>query len=194
MKNQTIPVIISLCIALIAGYAIGSHFTFRKIYQEKTIIDTFFLKKDSLIYKDLVKSKTLFDTLYLKDSLFLFTKDTIEDKIKFDSIVKMYVSRNVFSDTFKIDSTLLFFINDTVQYNLLTKRSYEYKLSYPKYTIKKVNSQLFLGPNFQLSKDYVILSGNLLLKNKRDNIYSLSIGMDNNKNLVYGGGYLFKIW
>lgn len=104
-------------------------------------------------------------------------------------ITSKFLASNMHSDSLKIDSIGYIHVKDTVSRNLITGRSYRYNLKYPiiKETIiipEEKKRQLYIGgevdfDNTELISDVGI---GLLYKNKKDQIFGLSLGYS-----VYGG-------
>ena len=167
---------------------------------EKPIIlrDTIWQKKDSVIYT----SPKVVQTIPIKIISEKYLPDPNYDKLvlQYQELVKLHLSKNVQKDSVKIDSIGFVKVTDTVQNNIVQNRKWEYNLKYPiiKETIieppKKVN-QLYIGGGLQGNQYNIInsLNGGLLYKNKKDQIYGLSIGVNTNGQVVYGVSSYWKI-
>ena len=167
---------------------------------EKPIIlrDTIWQKKDSVIYT----SPKVIQTIPVKIISEKYLPDPNYDKLvlQYQELVKLHLSKNVQKDSVKIDSIGFVKVTDTVQNNIVQNRKWEYNLKYPiiKETIieppKKVN-QLYIGGGLQGNQYNIInsLNGGLLYKNKKDQLYGLSIGVNTNGQLVYGLSSYWKI-
>ena len=167
---------------------------------EKPIVirDTIWQKKDSVIYT----SPKVIQTIPVKIISEKYLPDPNYDKLvlQYQELVKLHLSKNVQKDSVKIDSIGFVKVTDTVQNNIVQNRKWEYNLKYPiiKETIieppKKVN-QLYIGGGLQGNQYNIInsLNGGLLYKNKKDQIYGLSVGINTNGQVVYGVSSYWKI-
>ena len=120
------------------------------------------------------KTKTVHDTVEIHDTV---PADTL-------SIVKDYLSARIYNDTLKEDSVTLI-INDTISQNRIISRNIKYSLVYPTTIIqteREVNKrELYLG--FGIGGDRQQLSfagGELLLRNKKERIYGVGLGINQN--------------
>ena len=167
---------------------------------EKPIIvrDTVWQKKDSVIYT----SPKVVQTIPVKIVSEKYLPDPNYDKLilQYQELVKLHLAKNIQKDSVKIDSIGFVKVIDTVQNNIVQNRKWEYNLKYPiiKETIiqppKKVN-QLYIGGGLQGNQYNIInsINGGLLYKNKKDQIYGLSIGINTNGQIVYGVSSYWKI-
>ena len=167
---------------------------------EKPIVirDTIWQKKDSVIYT----SPKVVQTIPVKIISEKYLPDPNYDKLllQYQELVKLHLAKNIQKDSVKIDSIGFVKVIDTVQNNIVQNRKWEYNLKYPiiKETIiepsKKVN-QLYIGGGLQGNQYNIInsINGGLLYKNKKDQIYGLSVGIDTNGQVVYGVSSYWKI-
>ena len=167
---------------------------------EKPIVirDTVWQKKDSLIYT----SPKVVQTIPLKIISEKYLPDPNYDKLvlQYQELVKLHLSKNVQKDSVKIDSIGFVKVTDTVQNNIVQNRKWEYNIKYPiiKETIieppKKIN-QLYIGGGLQGNQYNIInsINGGILYKNKKDQLYGLSIGVNTNGQVVYGLSSYWKI-
>ena len=167
---------------------------------EKPIVvrDTIWQKKDSVIYT----SPKVVQTIPLKIISEKYLPDPNYDKLvlQYQELVKLHLSKNVQKDSVKIDSIGFVRVTDTVQNNIVQNRKWEYNIKYPiiKETViqppKKVN-QLYIGGGLQGNQYNIInsINGGILYKNKKDQIYGLSIGINTNGQVVYGVSSYWKI-
>ena len=167
---------------------------------EKPIVirDTIWQKKDSVIYT----SPKVVQTIPIKIISEKYLPDPNYDKLvlKYQELVKLHLSKNVQKDSVKIDSIGFVKVTDTVQNNIVQNRKWEYNIKYPiiKETIieppKKIN-QLYIGGGLQGNQYNIInsVNGGLLYKNKKDQIYGLSVGINTNGQVVYGVSSYWKI-
>ena len=167
---------------------------------EKSIVirDTIWQKKDSVIYT----SPKVVQTIPLKIISEKYLPDPNYDKLvlQYQELVKLHLSKNVQKDSVKIDSIGFVRVTDTVQNNIVQNRKWEYNIKYPiiKETViqppKKVN-QLYIGGGLQGNQYNIInsINGGILYKNKKDQLYGLSIGVNTNGQVVYGLSSYWKI-
>ena len=167
---------------------------------EKPIVirDTVWQKKDSVIYT----SPKVVQTIPIKIISEKYLPDPNYDKLllQYQELVKLHLSKNVQKDSVKIDSIGFVKVIDTVQNNIVQNRKWEYNIKYPiiKETViqpsKKVN-QLYIGGGLQGNQYNIInsINGGILYKNKKDQIYGLSVGINTNGQVVYGVSSYWKI-
>ena len=167
---------------------------------EKPIVirDTVWQKKDSVIYT----SPKVVQTIPIKVVNEKYLPDPNYDKLilQYQEIVKLHLAKNIQRDSVQIDSIGFVKVTDTVQNNVVQNRKWEYNIKYPiiKETIiqppKKVN-QLYIGGGLQGNQYNIInsINGGLLYKNKKDQIYGLSVGINTNGQIVYGISSYWKI-
>ena len=167
---------------------------------EKPIVvrDTVWQKKDSVIYT----SPKVIQTIPVKIVSEKYLPDPNYDKLvlQYQELVKLHLSKNVQKDSVQIDSIGFVKVTDTVQNNIVQNRKWEYNIKYPiiKETIieppKKIN-QLYIGGGLQGNQYNIInsINGGILYKNKKDQLYGLSIGVNTNGQVVYGLSSYWKI-
>ena len=125
-------------------------------------------------YRTKVKWKTVHDTIEVHDTI---PTDTA-------SILKDYFETYAYTDTLKTDS-VTFIVNDTISQNKILSRGINYSLVYPTTIIsteREVNKrELYIG--FGLGGDKQQLSyvgSELMLRNKKERIYGVGLGINNN--------------
>ena len=167
---------------------------------EKPIVirDTIWQKKDSVI----CTSPKVVQTIPIKIISEKYLPDPNYDKLvlQYQELVKLHLFKNVQKDSVKIDSIGFVKVTDTVQNNIVQNRKWEYNIKYPiiKETViqppKKVN-QLYIGGGLQGNQYNIInsINGGILYKNKKDQLYGLSIGVNTNGQVVYGLSSYWKI-
>ncbi len=162
------------------------------------IRDTTWIIKDSVIYSKpqvikvipATKSKEYYTKEYLPDTNYS------KLLLQYREVINRLLSSNIVKDSIKIDSIGNVFITDTINNNLITGRSVATSLKYPivKETLivpEKKKNQLYLG--FSVTGNAVTsLNGELLFKNKKDNMFGLSAGICN-AGVIYGARYYTKI-
>lgn len=169
------------------------------IIEKPTIIrDTIWQKKDSVIYT----SPKGVQTIPIKIISEKYLPDPNYDKLllQYQELVKLHLAKNIQKDSVKIDSIGFVKVIDTVQNNIVQNRKWEYNIKYPiiKETIieppKKIN-QLYIGGGLQGNQYNIInsINGGILYKNKKDQIYGLSVGINTNGQVIYGVSSYWKI-
>lgn len=167
---------------------------------EKSIVirDTIWQKKDSVIYT----SPKVVQTIPLKIISEKYLPDPNYDNLilQYQELVKLHLAKNIQKDSVQIDSIGFVKVTDTVQNNIVQNRKWEYNIKYPiiKETIieppKKIN-QLYIGGGLQGNQYNIInsINGGILYKNKKDQLYGLSIGVNTNGQVIYGLSSYWKI-
>ena len=167
---------------------------------EKPIVirDTIWQKKDSVIYT----SPKVVQTIPLKIISEKYLPDPNYDNLilQYQELVKLHLAKNIQKDSVQIDSIGFVKVTDTVQNNIVQNRKWEYNIKYPiiKETIieppKKIN-QLYIGGGLQGNQYNIInsINGGILYKNKKDQLYGLSIGVNTNGQVIYGLSSYWKI-
>ena len=167
---------------------------------EKSIVirDTIWQKKDSVIYT----SPKVVQTIPLKIISEKYLPDPNYDNLilQYQELVKLHLAKNIQKDSVQIDSIGFVKVTDTIQNNIVQNRKWEYNIKYPiiKETIieppKKIN-QLYIGGGLQGNQYNIInsINGGILYKNKKDQLYGLSIGINTNGQVVYGVSSYWKI-
>ena len=120
------------------------------------------------------KTKTVHDTVEVHDTVPVDTLSILED----------YFATYAYTDTLKKDS-VTFVINDTISQNRILSRGINYSLVYPTKIIsteREVNKrELYIG--FGLGGDKQQLSylgSELMLRNKKERIYGVGLGINQN--------------
>lgn len=150
-----------------------------------------------------VKGDDIYHETFEIDTAFL---PTVVDT---QQILKDFFVKNVYKDTLILNDSLGYvFIIDTITKNKLLERSWVAKVKsreIKKETIVKElpKNEFYLGINGNLDKvDYLnSLGTGLIIKNKKDNIIQLNIGLSNKQinnssskfTPYFGGGYYWKL-
>ena len=163
--------------------------------------DTTWEVHDSLIVKKVPIKETIYDIDTLPPQ---YIPDTAYPGllIKYNELVKLLLSKNIYADTLKLDTLGYVAIADTIQENKLQNRGIHYNYKIPtiteKITITKQapkRNQLYIGAGINTSKALMPQSveAGLILKTKRDQIYGLKAGSDINGQISYGFQTYWKI-
>lgn len=113
--------------------------------------------------------------------------------LQYQDVVNQLLAKNIQQDSIRIDSNGYVKIIDTVQRNMVIGRTSEVSIKYPiiKETITlpapKVN-QVYAGGQVSGNAGQLIngINGGLLLKNKRDQIYGITVGLNTQGQVSYG--------
>ena len=139
--------------------------------------DTSWKIKDTTIVKKVPFLKR--DTVYRPGDL-VFIPDTSYEKLKlqFASLVKEYTVRNIYQDTFYLDSLGKIVLTDTVQYNKLQQRKFNlsYKIPVVTNTITHYQApsrQFYLGAGVSMTQTFQnpTVQVGLLYKTKKDHLF-----------------------
>ena len=191
--------ILSVAILILAIIIVFQRKSVPDIVENPVIVrDTVWQKKDSVVYT----SPKIVQTIPVKIVSEKYLPDPNYDKLvlQYQELVKLHLAKNIQKDSVKIDSIGFVKITDTVQNNIVQNRKWEYNIKYPiiKETViqppKKVN-QLYIGGGLQGNQYNIInsINGGILYKNKKDQLYGLSIGVNTNGQVVYGVSSYWKI-
>lgn len=149
-----------------------------KVVKVETRYDTIVKEVTSYVpeYRTEVKwkTKTIHDTIEVHDTIPIDTASILED----------YFKAYAYNDTLKEDSITLI-VNDIISQNQIMSRKIKYSLVYPTTIIqteREVNKrELYVG--FGIGGDRQQLNfagGELLLRNKKERIYGVGLGINQN--------------
>ena len=121
--------------------------------------------------------------------------------LQYQDVVNQLLAKNIQVDSVRIDTNGYVKIIDTVQKNLIVGRTTKVDVKYPviKETIiqpaPKVNQVYAGGQISGQTGGQVVngINGGLLLKNKRDQIYGISVGLNTSGQVSYGLQSYWKI-
>jgi hypothetical protein len=142
--------------------------------ERDTITEYITIEKESIVYQPKIKYITKVDI-----DTFLTPVDTL-------AILADYYAVRTYEDTQVLDS-LNITITDTVSQNQILGRQIAYNFAYPRKTIKETiyinQRELYFGLRGIGNMDQVsYLGGEMLFKNKKKQVYSFGVGV--NQNLV----------
>ena len=178
-------VVLGVIIFLTRGCQDGSDITEPQVITEVvTKWDT--LKIDSLVY--VPRWRTKVTTVY----------DTIPTDIDTLSILKDYYAKYFYTDTIMLDSLGYVTINDTITRNLISFRDVQSEILIPTTTITNTvyinKRELYVGTTLNGDRTQLNnLSGNLLYKTKKRNVYNIGVGVDSDFKPVYTIGMYWKL-
>jgi len=121
--------------------------------------------------------------------------------IRFNKLLKDFITTRVYKDTLKLDSLGTIIINDTVFMNQLGKRTkiYDYKIPLVTKTVTITKHddprrQLYIGGNIFGNDTHIeMVTPGILYKSKQDNIYQINLGIGFDGAINYGLGMYYKI-
>lgn len=161
----------------------------------KIIRDTMWVSNDTTI----VSKPQIIKTIPYEVSRETIIKEYLPDSNyagllkQYEDLVSQLLAKNIMQDSIRIDTNGYVKITDTVQKNLIVGRSTEVSMKYPiiKETIIQPafkTRQLYLGGQVSASQGQLIngLNGGLLLKNKKDQIYGVTVGLNTQGQVFYG--------
>lgn len=160
--------------------------------------DTSWQIHDSLIVKKMKVKEIIHDTLppeYIADTNYPALK------AQYEELAKLFLAKNIYADTLKLDTLGYIAVADIVQKNELLNRSYDYKYKIPTITntvtITKqapAKGALYVGGGVSGEKTNGINSvrGGLLYKTKKNTMFGVHAGFAGNQ-LVYGIDAYWKL-
>ena len=198
MKNlkKTTPYIVILGLVLIILYQEGC-------FGKKKAGDTLRINgKDYEVIKHEIDTfyETKTETRYKKGEDIVHEVEVVKEipaNVDTASILKDYYARIFYSDTFKLKDTLGYIaVNDTISRNRIVGRTYYTAINIPtiKETIylKELSNAWFIGPSFQLGNP-ASLGGDIQLKNKKDMLFGVGMGINSNITPYLRGSVSWKI-
>lgn len=157
----------------------------------KTEIDTFVKTVKQVVYKP---GKTIYKepTVYPSDSICYQN---------LDSVARSYYAMNIYKDTLKLEENLGYItVTDTIRQNELQGRVWKSFVNKvivkEKVFVKQApRTQVYIGAvaGFDRVKAVNFVGPSLLLKTKKDHIYSLSVGLSPNNIVAVQAGLYWKI-
>lgn len=157
----------------------------------KREIDTEYVEHTKTITKpgkDIVHDTTIYVSIPTHEPI-----DTV-------ALLRNYYAKNVFKDTLKLDDSLGYVsVTDTISQNKIFSRRWDSKIFERKITdkmiVKELKNQVFIGGVMGFDKVNVVnfAGPSLIIKNKKDNVYSISVGYSNSKAITLQGGIFWKI-
>ena len=199
--NRLLIFIILVLMTIILFQKDGCTYIHDKQPEVVTVHDTTWQVHDSLIIKKLKIKEIIHDTVstppeYIADTNYAGLK------VQYEKLLNSFLAKNIYVDSLKLDSVGYVVVSDTVQSNKLDNRGYKYHYNIPTIhtttTITKyapLKNQLYLGGGVDGNKIVGItsLSAGVLLKTKKDNIYSVTVGSNAQGQLSYGFRTFWKL-
>lgn len=203
LNKYTIGILVVIGLILLSRVGCNNGFGFFDKPKADTVVvrDTVWNEHDSTIIRQMTIREVIYDidTLppqYLPDTNYAALK------LQFEALVKEHASKNVYSDTLKLDTLGYIAVADTTQFNKLLNRSYDYKYKIPtiteQITITKYppkRNQVYIGGAINVDAKLAPSTAEvgLILKTKRDQIMGVKAASDINGNVNYGFQSYWKI-
>ena len=157
----------------------------------KHTVDTLYVPTVQTVYK---KGKDIYRDIPIYVEL-PGRIDTVE-------VITDYYSKVVYKDTLKLKDSLGYVsITDTIFKNSISGRVWDSHINKitinDRMIVKELpKNQFYLGSELGLNNKTVFtsFSPSLLLKTKKDRIFSVGIGLGPNKSIQYQGGVYIKLW
>lgn len=171
------------------------------VEKPKIVRDTTWIFKDSTITKQPQVIKTItvpveqWNTEYLPDtsSMAVLIK-------QYNELASKFLALNIHSDSLPIDTIGKVYITDTVTSNVIKNRKVTYNFKIPTITNtitipEPKRTQWYVGGSLQGEEGAVItqINANLLIKNKRDQMFGGYVGLNNSGALQIGLSSFWKI-
>jgi hypothetical protein len=172
-KNiQTLLVIVLVVIIFLMRGCSGTPVSTEPRIERDTVTEYITIEKESIVYQPKIKYITKVDI-----DTFLTPVDTL-------AILADYYAVRTYEDTQVLDS-LNITITDTVSQNQILGRQIAYNFTYPRKTIKETvyinQRELYFGLRGIGNIDQVsYLGGEMLFRNKKKQVYSFGVGVDQN--------------
>jgi hypothetical protein len=158
------------------------------------------------VYKEIVKTETKRVTVYKTDTQYVREPWMIPDtnyavlKKQFEELVSKYATKRIYQDTIKIDSIGTLVLTDTVRKNMLAIRTYAHHYKIPTIIVTKTvplppKRQVFVGGAIGVTYPVSIstVQAGAILKNKKDQLFGLHVGLDTRGILTYSLSSYWKI-
>jgi hypothetical protein len=158
------------------------------------------------VYKDIVKTETKRVTIHKTDTQYVREPWMVPDtnyaalKQQFENLVAKYASKNIYQDTIYIDSIGTVVLTDTVRKNMLAQRLYIHNYKIPTITVTKTiplppKRQVYVGGAVGATYPVAVsnVQAGILFKNKKDQIFGLSAGLDTRGIMTYSLSSYWKI-
>ena len=186
---QTLVILVLVILVLLKTCGSGDEITTEKVVTKVEVrYDTLKVEKKVFVpkIKTVVRTNTITDTVVLKSRI-----DTL-------AILKDYYNKYVYQDTLKLDSLGYVVIMDTISQNKIFSRRFDSQILIPTTTITNDiylnQSKFFGGVSIGGNKSQInFLSGDLLYKSKKDNVYGVGLGVNQNLEPIVIGRVYWRI-
>ena len=138
------------------------------------------------------EADTIYEPSYLPDTNYQKLKKQYQD------LLMLYFAKNYFKDTLVVDTLGKVFVTDKISKNTIIDRQYNYSFKYPtaiQTTIYPTpRNQIYVGGGISGNLSGVNqITGGILLKNKKDQIFELHTGINQDAKFVFGASSYWKI-
>jgi len=157
----------------------------------KHAIDTMFVSTTQTVYKK-------GDVIYRDVPVYVY----LPSKIDTSKVIRDYYTKVIYKDTLKLKDSLGYVaIRDTIFQNKILGRIWDSHVN--KITIKDdlivkelPKNQFYLGGELGLNNQngFTSIGPSVLMKTKKDKLFSVGIGLGLNKTIYYQGGIYIKLW
>ena len=154
-------------------------------------VDTVYVPTVQTVYKK-------GDTIYKEKPIYI----ELPPRIDTLEVVKDYYSKVVYKDTLTLDDGLGYItLTDTLYQNKILGREWNSHVN--KVVIKDVTivkelpkNQIYLGGQLGLNNQtgFTSIGPSVLIKTKKDKIFSVGVGLGLNNKIYYQGGIYIKLW
>ena len=186
IKSIIILILILIIIFLQKCQSSGTSIEKEIVTETEIVYETVEVEKEVYIPKYKEKIVNNFDTLIVKEPI-----DTLE-------ILKDYYSKYYYQDTISLDTLGYLVINDTITQNKIYSRDFKSKINVPTTfvtnTIYLNKYKFFMGPSMTFDqRGFDDASWELLIKDKKDRVYTLGLGVNRDGNTAFTGGIKFRL-
>jgi len=163
------------------------------------VIDTVYVHHDSIVTSKPQLVKVISTPIEKIITNIQYKPDTNYQALlkQYNALLTLYFNKNIQKDTLKLNKLGYISVTDTVYNNLITGRVYDYHITYPEITksITRHTNQVYVGGGLQGNPASLInqINVGLLLKNKKDQVFGASIGLNQNGAIQYGINSYWKI-
>lgn len=163
------------------------------------VTDTVYVHRDSVVTSKPQLVKVIYTPIEKIVTNIQYKPDTNYQALlkQYNALLTLYFNKNIQKDTLKLNKLGYISVTDTVYNNLITGRAYDYHLTYPEITkiITRHTNQLYIGGALEGNRINLVNQINLglLLKNKKDQIFGASIGLDQSGVVQYSINSYWKI-
>ena len=116
-------------------------------------------------------------------------------------VVKDYYSKVIYKDTLKLKDSLGYVsVTDTIFNNSILGRVWDSHINKitvnDRMIVKELpKNEIYLGGNLALSsKSFTSIGPSLMLKTKKERVFSVGVGLGPNNTVQYSGGVYIKLW
>jgi len=163
------------------------------------VIDTVYVHHDSIVTSKPQLVKVISTPIEKIITNIQYKPDTNYQALlkQYNALLMLYFRKNIQKDTLNLNKLGYISVTDTVYNNLITGRVYDYHITYPEITksITRHTNQLYIGGGLEGNRINLVnqINVGLLLKNKKDQVFGASIGLDQSGVIQYSINSYWKI-